>query len=239
MKVWPALIAGCAMAAFGAVCRGQDAPAGSLTGKKEVERLEARVKELEESLTLARAETGFFRDQWVELRLRNEALGLEALTGDERATQEKLVRVVGELYRGEKSLRALQGAAGRLIAAADALYKAKPAEFPLKRAEYEAAMRETRDVLAGKGEAVTQVAPDLGSGRIVSVDESLQVAVLNFGEGQGVRVGMPFRILRGDLVIGRCKVLEVRESLSSALITEVAKKENVQAGDRLLLETTK
>lgn len=238
MKTWLAL-AGCTMTVLVAVCRGQDAPAGSFTDKKEVERLEARVKELEESLILTKAEAGFFRDRWVELRLRNEALGLEALTGDERAMQDKLVRVVGELYRSEKKLRRLEESAGQLIEAGSGLYKAKPAEFVLKRAEYEAAMRDTKGVLAGKDEEVTQVAPDLNSGRVMSVDETLRIAVLNFGKGQEVRVGMPFRILRGDQVIGRCKILEVGESLSAALITEVAKNDNVQSGDRLLLETTK
>jgi hypothetical protein len=62
--------------------------------------------------------------------------------------------------------------------------------------------------------------------------------VLNFGKAQGVRIGMPFRVLRGENIIGRCKVVEVRDSISAALIESTKNKTELQAGDRLLLETT-
>jgi hypothetical protein len=50
---------------------------------------------------------------------------------------------------------------------------------------------------------------------------------------------MPYRILRGDKVIGRCRLVEVREYLSAALVEGVIQNETVKAGDRLLLETVK
>lgn len=200
--------------------------------------LRQRVKLLEENLGLAKAEADFFRASWLDLRLRNEALGLEALAGDDQALQEKLVRVVGELYQSEKKRQILEARVQALIEAAAQLQRATPDQLPARRADYEVALRQTQEVLAGRGTGVVRAAPDLNSGEIVSYDEKLAVAVLNLGRVQGCQIGMPFKILRGDLVIGRCKVVEVRESISAALVETATKTEQVRAGDRVLLETT-
>lgn len=240
MKVWPAVIAGCLVLGFVPGARSQEAADRSLSDKSEVETLEARVRALEESLILAKAESEFFREKWQELRLRNEALGLEALTGDEKALQEKLVRVVGELYQSEKSRRLLEEASRKLIQSSADMLKAgpgTPAFLAQKRADYEVALRSLNEVLNGRG-GTLPAAADIKTGQIVSIDEKLGLAVLNFGKAQGVRIGMPFRVLRGENIIGRCKVVEVRDSISAALIESTKNKTELQAGDRLLLETT-
>ncbi len=56
------------------------------------EQLEAKVKALTESLASASTEAEFFRQQWQDLRLRDEALGVEALTIDESKLEDKLVQ---------------------------------------------------------------------------------------------------------------------------------------------------
>jgi hypothetical protein len=240
MKFWPAVIAGYLVLGFIPGARSQEAADRSLSDKSEVEKLEARVKVLEENLILAKAESEYFRDKWQELRLRNEALGLEALTDDEQALQEKLVRVVGELYQSEKSRRLLEAAAKELMQAGVNMLKAgpgTPAFLAQKRADYEVALRSLGEVLDGRGGRLPAAA-DLKSGQIVSVDQKLGLAVLNFRKAQGVRIGMPFRVLRGENIIGKCKVIEVRDSVSAALIETTKKQTELQAGDRLLLETT-
>ncbi len=69
------------------------------------EQLEAKVKTLTESLASANTESEYFRQQWQELRLRDEALGVEALTVDERKLEDKLVQAVKELYQSEMKRR--------------------------------------------------------------------------------------------------------------------------------------
>lgn len=218
--------------------RAQESPDRSLTAQEEVESLRERVRLLEENLGLAKAEADFFRASWLDLRLRNEALGLEALAGDDQALQEKLVRVVGELYQSEKNRQMLELRVKGLIEAAAQMQRAPADQLPIKRAEYEVALRQVQEVLAGRGSGIVRSAPDLNSGEIVSIDEKLAVAVLNLGRVQGCQIGMPFKVLRGDLVIGRCKVVEVRESISAALVETGEKLEQVRVGDRVLLETT-
>lgn len=218
--------------------RAEKIPDRSLTAQEEVEALRKRIRLLEENLGLAKAEADFFRASWLDLRLRNEALGLEALAGDDQALQEKLVRVVGELYQSEKKRQILEFRVKELIEAAAQVQRATPDQLPLKRAEYEVALRQVQEVLAGRSSGMVRSAPDLNSGEIVSIDEKLAMAVLNIGRVQGCQIGMPFKILRGDLVIGRCKVVEVRESISAALVETGQKSEQVRVGDRVLLETT-
>jgi len=239
MKIWPAVIAGCFVLGLVPGTRGQEAADRSLSDKSEVEKLQERVKALEESLILAKSESEYFREKWQELRLRNEALGLEALTGDQKELQEKLVRVVGELYQSQKSLRLLEDASKKLIQAGNDMMKSGPgnaAYLAEKRANYEVALRSLNEVLSGRA-GTMPTAPDLKSGQIVSVDQKLGLAILNFGKTQGVRIGMPFRVLRGEDVIGKCKVIEVRDSICAALIESTKKQTEVQAGARLLLET--
>jgi hypothetical protein len=44
---------------------------------------------------------------------------------------------------------------------------------------------------------------------------------------------MPFRILRGDKVLGSCRLLEVRELVSAGLPEELAEGVKIQVGDRV------
>jgi hypothetical protein len=206
-------------------------------GKGDAETLQGRIKALEESLALSETEAEYFREKWTELRLRNEAIGLEALTADEKALQEKVVRLVGELYRSEKRRLQLEAEVKKLEEAAEALLQAGPLERAEKRAEYEVARRRL-DAATGEAEMLP-IARDLNSGVVVSVNDDLGVVVLNFGRAQNARPGMPFRILRGGKPIGRCEVFEIREYKCAALVSDMIKNEKVQAGDRVLLETLK
>ncbi|NJK90438.1 MAG: hypothetical protein HC904_00570 [Blastochloris sp.] len=226
---------------------GQDSPKRSLqVGQKESNREqpgsqesrsnEERLQELEESLALARTESEYFHEKWVALKLEHEALGLEALTANERAMQEKLVRLVGEVYRSEKSRLKLQAATEKLIEAGQSLQQAGPLDRAQRRAEYEVALRDVRQAM--RGETKVAIANDLQSGIIRSVDES-GLAIVNFGRAQKARIGMPFRILRDSKVVGRGKLVEIREYASALLIEDVIEKEQVKVGDRLLLETVK
>lgn len=194
----------------------------------------------EENLALARTEADFFHKKWAELRIRTEALGLEALTGNEKALQDKVARLAGELYRSEKARLEMEDAITTLIATAREFHQAGPLERAQKRAAYEVAVRRAA-ALTGREDdpARIQAAADHTSGFVTTYDDEFDVVIANFGRAQGARTGMPYRILRGDKVIGRCRLIEVREYLSAALVDGVIEKETVKAGDRLLLETVK
>ncbi len=239
MNIRPCLIAG-----LMGVCLGTPLSAGNVGERSLKDRLtepelRERLDRLEESLALARTEADYFHQQWTEMRLRAEALGVEALTGNEKALEERIVQLIGELYRSEKRNVELEKAVDELVAAGRRLQQAGTLERAQRRAEYEVAVRAAqrlRDPSEGSG---IRVAPDLNSGFVTVFDPDMGVAIINFGRAQEAREGMPFRILRGDRPIGRCRLIEVREYLSAALVEGVIPNETVQAGDRLLLETTR
>ena len=58
--------------------------------------------------------------------------------------------------------------------------------------------------------------------------------ILNIGKKSGVRVGMPLRILRADQLIGSALVVDVRESITGAVLQKIAAEgEDVKVGDRI------
>lgn len=224
-------------------------PAGRAEAQLRTERslkdphssgLEQALARAEENLALARTEAEYFYQKWAELRVRTEALGLEALTGSEKALQDKIARLAGELYRSEKARLEMEQAITTLITTAKEFHQAGPLERAQKRAAYEVAVRKASALTGRENDpSRIQIAADHTAGFVVAYDAELDVAVANFGRAQGARTGMPYRILRGDKVIGRCRLVEVREYLSAALVEGVIEKETVKAGDRLLLETVK
>jgi hypothetical protein len=220
---------------------GQDSPLSSLKDSRKESKTEQelRLRQLEESLSLAQTESDYFHQKWVELKLENEALGMEALTANEKAMQEKLVRLVGEVYRSEKNRLKLQETVEKLISAGQRLQQAGPLDKAQRRAEYEVAVRAVKTAM--NGEQKLAIASSKSSGRVASLQNegAGNQVVANFGRVQGAQVGMPYRILRNSKVIGRARLIEVREYLSAALIEDVIENEKVQVGDQLLLETVK
>ncbi len=237
MRIWPAVLAGMMLFAGLASAAGEKNPDGSL--KVKTEDPVKRIKELEDSLALALTEADYFHQQWVELKLKNEALGIDALTDDEKALQEKLVRLVGELYQSEKRRLQAEKTLQGLMDAGRALHEAGMLEQAQRRAEYEVAVRRARQVLEGNASDLIRISPDYNSGTVTSANEELGVVVVNFGRTQKAEVGMPYRILRGERVIGRCRLIEVHAYLSAARIEGMIEKEKAQPGDRVLLETIK
>lgn len=241
MKRTPAKIAGCIAAGlFLAVLATSSGEQSSLTTKKDGETAEAaRIRALEESLLAAKAEAEYFRREWTELRLKDEALGIDVLTGDQQATHEKFVRALSELYQSEKRRQTAEDALKNLVGAAEALQKAGATDKVAKLESYQVALRQAQEVLQGRPLATMKTATDLTSLSVVSVDETLALVIVNGGRTQNVKVGMPFYLLRKDQVIGKCRIIEVREYLSAALIEGMQKKQKPRAGDRLLLAATK
>ena len=77
------------------------------------------------------------------------------------------------------------------------------------------------------------MATSLSDGQIVHVNAELNSVILNVGSRLGVRVGVPFRVKRGERVIGKVQAFEVREQICAALIEGVQKDEQLKVGDRI------
>jgi len=72
---------------------------------------------------------------------------------------------------------------------------------------------------------------------VVSIKEELSLVVANVGNRQGVRVGMPFKVVRDDRVIGTVRVVDVREKICGAVIQSLdSEKTKIKVGDRLMVD---
>jgi hypothetical protein len=79
--------------------------------------------------------------------------------------------------------------------------------------------------------------PSLMDGSVISVKDEWSLVVGNLGEKQGVKIGMPMRVMRGDKRIATLRVVDVRQKICGAVIQEMdSKKETIRVGDRLQVD---
>jgi len=201
------------------------------------EQLEARVKTLTESLARANTESEYFRQQWQELRLRNEALGIEALTVDERKLEDKLVQAVKELYQSEMKRREALQLLDKLVGSSEQMLRTAPNYDPKVRADYEVASRAAKDYMAGHDGAAIPLAVSLSDGKIADINQELSAVVLNLGKSQGVKEGMVFAIYQGTTRVGSVKVVLARDLVSAGMVENLRPNTTLKVGDRVGVDT--
>ena len=186
-----------------------------------------------DQLAMAQAEAKAYREAWLELKRRDELLGIASLSPEARDSHDKVARLAGELIRSEKArqevfekAKAAVEAAVKWAAESDASKKAAA------RSDFESAKR-TLEATMKKTAEPRPMASGLTDARIVAVDRDQQAVVLNLGSLQGAKEGMPFRILRKDQVIGSCRLIEVREMTSAGLPEQLAQGIQPEVGDRV------
>ncbi len=198
--------------------------------------LEKKVQTLSDDLQLANTESEYFRQQWQDLRLRDEALGVDALTVDEQKTEDRLVEAVKELYQSEMRRREALLLLDRLRTTTVALLKTAPHYDPKTRADYEVAMRASRDYLAGRNGASIPLGLSLADAQVADLNPQLNAVVLNVGKAQGVTEGMPFLIYQHNIEVGRAKVVLARDLISAALVEDLHPNVTLKVGDRVAAE---
>jgi hypothetical protein len=200
------------------------------------DELETRVKSLTQDVAAANAESESFREQWQDLKLRDEALGVEALTVDDQKLEDKLVQAVKELYQSEMKRREALSLLDKLLDTTQKLIATAPKEDPKTRADYEVASRSARDYIAGRDGASIPLGDSLEDGRIADLNPELNAVVLNLGKGQGVKEGMPFLIYHDNVEIGLVKVVLARDLVSAAVVESVKPNAVLKVGDRAAVD---
>jgi hypothetical protein len=191
--------------------------------RESVVEQEKTIRSLTEAVALARSESELFQKRWAEARLRAQTLGVDFGDADAARTERQLIEGIRALYLSETSRRQLEKQLQRLVEAlnghGDVLTEATRAKELL--ADLQPANEAGKVVETGAMDAI----------RVVDVNVHLRLVVLNVGLMQGARVGMPLALMRGDRVVGELKIVEVRKSVSGALIERLDKNVTVTAGD--------
>jgi hypothetical protein len=209
--------------------------ASELTGLTH-EQLEAKIKTLTENLASANTESEYFRERWTELKLRDEALGVEALTVDESKLEDKLVQAVKELYQSEMKRREALVLLDKLLVSTDQMLQTAPNYDPKVRADYEVATRAAKAYLGGRSGSAIPLATTLSDARIADTNPELNAVILNLGKIQGVKEGMPFLIFQDNVEVGTVKIVLARDQVSAAQVESLKPNTVLKVGDRAVIQ---
>ena len=196
-------------------------------------------KTLTDSLVVSNAEAELFRRKYSELQLRMDALGVESVSKDRAKLEQRLLKAVRDLQLMSKQKEAYREQLLKLTETILRYVKSTPSADPQARAEVEAQLRGTNQLLVARdGSAPDEKAlPDLMDGKVLSVKEEWALVVGNLGARQGVKLGMPLRVVRAGKTIATLRVVDVREKISGAVIQELdSEKVKIKVGDRLQVD---
>jgi len=214
------------------------ATAGALFSENEELRQQLAVqresvKTLTDSLAASNAEAELFRRKYSDLQLRMEALGLDGASKDKAKLEQRLLSAVSDLQLTQKERDEYRDQMLRLSEAMLHLLKTSTGGDAKARMELEAQLRSTNQLVAKAAEPVD--APGtLMDGNVISLKEDWSLVVGNLGEKQGVRIGMPLRVVRDNRVIATLRVVDVRRRICGAVVQEMgSEKEKIKVGDRL------
>ena len=105
------------------------------------------------------------------------------------------------------------------------------------RMEVETQLRSMNNLVTRSASAPDSAEPSLLDGSVISVKDEWSFVVGNLGEKQGVKIGMPMRVMRNDRKIATLRVVDVRQKICGAVIQEMdSEKEKIRIGDRLQVD---
>jgi hypothetical protein len=244
------------------VCYGSDAGKSSLSESK-IENAESRaggitaaallaqnedlrrqlsiaresVRTLTASLAESNAEAELFRRKYSDLELRMEALGLESANKDRAKLEQRLLAAVSDLRLSENERDEYRDQMLRLNESILRYLKTSQGGDARARMDLEAQLRSTNRLVTKSAASAKPAPPDLMDGSVISVKDEWSFVVGNLGERQGVKIGMPLRVLRGDRKIATLRVVDVRQRICGAVIQDmVSEKDKIKVGDRLQVD---
>ena len=194
------------------------------------------VKALTSSLAESNAEAEELRRKYSDLELRMEALGLVSASKDRAKLEQRLLSAVSDLQLAQKERDEYRDQMLRLNEAVLCYLKTSQGGDAKARMDVEAQLRSINTLVTKSG---TGPEPEsaLMDGSVISVKEEWSFVVGNLGEKQGVKIGMPMRVMRDDRRIATLRVVDVRQKICGAVIQEMdSKKEKIKVGDRLQVD---
>ncbi len=232
------LLAAAALAACGVVRAGdletlesKTALNGALSQVKELKVALAQERKANAQIAAALAESNEKLIVAQEAARRADLQTQADLPDDTKALQTRLLDALNDLRLAREENRAARQQQNALAEAVTAYLAADDAsrELCLKRLQTQLA------ALTAPTEAGTTVQP-IERSQLVAVKEDKRLLVLNTGRDAGSKVGTPFRIYRNDKPIASAVVVDVRPSVSGALILENFGEETPAVGDTIRLD---
>jgi hypothetical protein len=207
--------------------------------RRELSLARESVRTLTDSLAESNLQAEVFRRKSSGLELRMEALGLESADKDRAKLEQRLLSAVSDLQLLQTEREQYRDQSLRLSEAILHLLKTSTGGDAQARMEVEAQLRSLNELIAKADNPPAETAT-LMDGSVISVKDEWSLVVGNIGEKQGVKMGMPMRVLRGEKLIATLRVVDVRQRICGAVIQKMdSEKEKIKVGDRLQADARK
>jgi hypothetical protein len=195
------------------------------------------LKALTSSLAESNAAAELFRRKYSDLQLQMEALGLVSANKDRAKLEQRLLAAVSDLQLAQKERDEYRDQMLRLDEAVLCYLKTSQSADAKARMDVETQLRSVDKLVTKSANASDFPEPSLMNGSVISVKDEWSFVVGNLGEKQGVKIGMPMRVMRGDKRIATLRVIDVRQRICGAVIQEMdSKKDRIKVGDRLQVD---
>jgi hypothetical protein len=195
------------------------------------------LKALTSSLAESNAEAELFRRKYSDLQLQMEALGLASANKDRAKLEQRLLAAVSDLQLAQKERDAYRDQMLRLDEAMLCYLKTSQSADAKARMDVETQLRSIDKLVTKSTNAPDLPEPSLMDGSVISVKDEWSFVVGNLGEKQGVKIGMPMRVMRGDKRIATLRVIDVRQRICGAVIQEMdSRKDRIKVGDGLQVD---
>jgi chromosome segregation ATPase len=207
--------------------------------RRELSLARESVRTLTDSLSESNLQAEVFRRKYSDLELRMDALGLESADKDRAKLEQRLLSAVSDLQLLQKEREQYRDQSLRLSEAILHLLKTSTGGDAQARMEVETQLRSLNELIAKADKPPVETAT-LMDGSVISVKDEWSLVVGNIGEKQGVKMGMPMRVMRGDRQIATLRVVDVRQRICGAVIQKMdSEKEKIKVGDRLQADARK
>ena len=199
---------------------------------------------LRDSLMASNAESEEFRGSYAKMRLQLEALGIEAITDEDKGVEGRLLKAMNDIRLLEEDKMRISEA---LINLSDkALQVIDQGEGSERVSEdmkvlLSSAVDDADEALGigGDYENDGNVRGTIHEAKIIGVKDDYGMVVFNVGRVAGAKIGMPFRLFRKDRPVGNSIVVDVRDNVCAALIKKLNKEEDYpKVGDLASVATT-
>lgn len=229
-----ALVAALGLSAAAETCVAQ-APPTAAEFQEIITELQQQNRNLQRSLAEANRGEKQSSEQLAQVRERLEALGKNLLDGGD----DRLVQAAADLQIANERITQLESSVTHLASAVVDYLRQAVVSDPAARLRVETSLRELDAVLGLRQKPLPDVRTgSLQQARIVSLDQESGMLVFNLGESQGAKIGMTFRLVRGQQPYGKAILADVRKGVSGAFVEHLDNvTESPRPGDLAVLET--
>jgi hypothetical protein len=230
-----------AQAAF-ETAEAQTALKAALGQIKELEAKLDRERQAGEAMAARAAAAGVeaksLGDELEKLRVQSEALGPGL--GDGRALDRRLLDAVNDLRLAHEENRKLSESLVRLSEAVMNYLRAPADQQTAARKAVESVLADAAGRQHGGSSEESAPASRIESSQVVSAQPAQKLVVINAGEKAGLKIGTPIRFYRNDRPVASALIVDVRERISGALVTNTPLPEDFpKVGDSLRIDTSK